>query len=453
MTAFLESFFHVKEKGSTVRTEIIAGLTTFATMAYILAVNVSILSDAGLESGAVFVATALGAVIGTVAMSLLAQLPFALAPGMGLNAFFAYTVVLQMGFSPQFALAAVLAEGLIFIILSVTKVRTKIFNAIPLNLKYAVGGGIGLFIAFIGMKGAGIVVGNSSTLLSIGNVRDIKTALALIGLAITFVLLLKKVKGALLWGILATWILGIIAQLTGLYPVDASIGNFSLVPDGIIKPVPSLAPTFGLCFMGFSEAFSSLSNFGNFLIVLISFLFVDIFDTVGTLSGVASKANMLDKNGELEKVDQALLSDSIATACGAVLGTSTVTTFVESASGVAEGGRTGLTSMTVAVLFLLSLLFSPIFLAIPSFATATALIAVGIIMLEPIKNIDLSDLEELIPVGITLITMPLFYSISDGLIFGSLSYVIVKCATGKARDVSVLMWILSVLFLIKLIFI
>ncbi|MDR3239833.1 MAG: NCS2 family permease [Clostridiales bacterium] len=452
MGTFLNNFFHIHERNSSIKTEIIAGVTTFATMAYILAVNGQILSDAGLDQGAVIVATALGSVVGTIAMGLLANMPFALAPGMGLNAFFAYTVVLQMGYSPSFALAAVLLEGLLFIILSATKIRTKIFNAIPLTLKYAVGGGVGLFIIFIGMQNSGIVQADSATLVKFGSLSNPGVAIALIGLAITIVLLCKNVKGALLLGICAAWLIGVLAQITGLYQVDIDAGRFSLIPSAVVSAPPSLSPTLGLCFKGLGDAFSSAQNLMNFLVVMLSFLFVDIFDTIGCLGGVAIKANMLDDKGELPNSEKALLADAIGTTAGAILGTSTVTTYLESAAGVGEGGRTGMTSIVVSIFFLLSLFFSPLFLSIPSFATATALMAVGIFMLEPIKHVDLTQLDELIPTSITLITMPLFYSISYGLIFGTLAYIITKCAAGKRECISPLIWVLGVVFVLKLIF-
>ncbi|MCL1834536.1 MAG: NCS2 family permease [Oscillospiraceae bacterium] len=451
MAARISKFFKLEQKGTTIRTEAIAGITTFATMAYILAVNPDILSAAGLDSGAVFVATALGAVIGTVCIALLANLPFAMAPGMGLNAFFAYTVVIGMGYTWQFALCAVFVEGLIFVVLSKSGIRTMLFNAIPLTLKYAVGAGIGMFIVFIGLKNAGVVVADGATFVALGNLRSAAPAIALIGVIITIVLLLKKVKGALLIGIIITWALGIIAQLAGWYAVDPAVGNFDLIPKSFVALPPSLAPTFGKLFTGFKEVFVDASSVFSFLSVMIAFLFVDIFDTVGTLAGVASKANMLNEKGELEGVSNALLSDSIATTVGAVLGTSTVTTYIESAAGVQEGGRTGLTSIVTSIFFLISLFLAPVFLTIPGFATATALIVVGLLMVEPIKNMKLDNLEELIPLGITIVAMPLFYSISTGLAFGFISYVVVKLATGKVKDISVLMWILTVVFLLQLV--
>ena len=453
----IRRFFKLEEKGTNIKTEVIAGITTFATMAYILAVNPNVLSLAGidgvtgLDAGAVFVATALATVIGTVAMGLLANLPFAMAPGMGLNAFFAYTVVLVMGYTPQFALAAVLVEGVIFIILSKTGIRTKLFNAIPLTLKYAVGAGIGLFIIFIGLQNAGVAVGGP-TLVEMGNLRSAGPAIALIGVVITIVLLVRKIKGALLIGILITWILGIIAQLAGWYHVDAAAGAYSLLPSAVVSAPPSLSATFGLCFKGLAEVFADSKSILSFLSVMVTFLFVDIFDTMGTLAGVASKARMLNEKGELEKSDQALFADAIGTTVGAILGTSTVTTYIESAAGVQEGGRSGLTAIVTSIFFLLSLFLSPIFLTIPSFATAAALVVVGVLMIEPIRSIKFESLEELIPLGMTIIAMPVFYSISHGLAFGMISYVIVKAAVGKIKEVSLLTWILAAIFLLQLIF-
>jgi len=450
MVSFLDRVFHLKDKGTNVKTEIVAGITTFATMAYILAVNANILGAAGLDEGAVFVATALASVIGTIAMGLLANLPFAVAPGMGLNAFFAFTVVIGMCFSPQFALAAVLTEGIIFIVLSKTGIRTKLFNSIPLTLKYAVGGGIGLFILFIGAQNAGIVTDSYATMVQIGDFASAPVALALVGSIITIILLVKKVKGALLLGIVATWLLGMLAQLIGWYEVNAAVGAYSLVPNAIVDTPPSLAPTFGIAFQGFADVFTDASTVVSFLTVTFAFLFVDIFDTIGTLAGVASKANMFDKHGKLERADDALFADAIATSVGAVLGTSTATTYIESAAGVMEGGRTGLTSIVVAIGFALSLLFSPIFLTIPGFATATALIAVGILMMEPIKNIKFDELDELAPMVITVIAMPLFYSISDGLFFGILAFIVAKAAARKFTEISPLMWCLGAVYILKI---
>ena len=456
----LDKIFHLKENHTDVKTEVMAGITTFMTMAYILAVNPNILSASGMDRGAVFTATALSAFIATCLMALLSNYPFVLAPGMGLNAYFTYTVVLGMGYTWQQALAAVFAEGIIFILLSLTNVREAIFNSIPMNLKHAVSVGIGLFIAFIGLQNAKIVVGNDSTLVSIFSFKSsvaegtfssqgITVLLALIGVLVTAILLAKNVKGGILWGILITWILGIICQLTHLYVPNADLGYYSLLPDfsnGI--SVPSMMPTFMK--MDFSIVFSL-----DFVVIMFAFLFVDMFDTLGTLIGVASKADMLDKDGKLPKIKGALLSDAVGTSVGAVCGTSTVTTFVESASGVAEGGRTGLTSLVAGVLFALSLLLSPIFLAIPSFATAPALIVVGYLMLTSVTKIDFNDMTEAIPCFIAIIAMPFMYSISEGISMGVISYVIINVITGKAKEkkISLLMYILAVLFVLKYIFI
>ena len=456
----LDKIFHLKENHTDVKTEVMAGITTFMTMAYILAVNPNILSASGMDRGSVFTATALSAFIATCLMALLSNYPFVLAPGMGLNAYFTYTVVLGMGYTWQQALAAVFAEGIIFILLSLTNVREAIFNSIPMNLKHAVSVGIGLFIAFIGLQNAKIVVGNDSTLVSIFSFKSsvaegtfssqgITVLLALIGILVTAVLLAKDVKGSILWGILITWVLGIICQLTHLYVPNADIGYYSLLPDfsnGI--SVPSMAPTFMK--MDFSIVFSL-----DFVVIMFAFLFVDMFDTLGTLIGVASKADMLDKDGKLPKIKGALLSDAVGTTVGADCGTSTVTTFVERASGVAEGGRTGLTSIVAGILFALSLLLSPIFLAIPSFATAPALIVVGYLMLTSVTKIDFNDMTEAIPCFIAIIAMPFMYSISEGISMGVISYVVINVITGKAKEkkISLLMYILAVLFILKYIFI
>jgi len=458
----LEKFFKLQENGTDVRTEVVAGITTFMTMAYILAVNPSILSATGMDQGAVFTATALASLVGTLLMALLANYPFALAPGMGLNAYFAYTVVLGMGYSWQVGLTAVFVEGIIFIILSLTNVREAIFNAIPLNLKAAVSVGIGLFIAFIGLQNANIVV-SGATLVELFSIDGynlahgveagfnnvgITVVLAIVGVLITGVLVIRNIKGNILWGILVTWVLGIICQFAGLYVPDPELGFYSLLPDfsnGL--SVPSIAPIFGK--IQFDGIFSL-----NFVVVIFAFLFVDMFDTIGTLIGVASKADMLDKDGKLPRIKGALLADSIATVVGAFCGTTTTTTYVESASGVTEGGRTGLTAVTTAVLFGLSLLLSPIFLAIPSFATAPALIVVGFYMLTNVVNIDFSDLSEAIPCYICIAAMPFFYSISEGISMGVITYVVLNLVTGKAKEkkVSTLMYVLAVLFILKYIF-
>jgi hypothetical protein len=458
----LEKFFKLKENGTDTKTEILAGITTFMTMAYILAVNPSILSAAGMDQGAVFTATALAALLGTLLMALFANYPFALAPGMGLNAYFAYTVVLGMGYSWELALTAVFVEGIIFIVLSLTNVREAIFNAIPTNLKAAVSVGIGLFIAFIGLQNAKIVIGGS-TLLQIFSLKEYNTVngvsasfndvgitvlLAIIGIIITGLLVIKNVKGNILWGILITWGLGIACQLTGIYVPNPEVGFFSLLPDfsnGL--SIPSLAPVFGK--LDFSGILSL-----DFVVIVFAFLFVDMFDTIGTLIGVSSKANMLDENGKLPRIKGALMADAVATTAGAVLGTSTTTTFVESASGVTEGGRTGLTAVTTAVLFGLALFLSPIFLAIPSFATAPALVVVGFYMLTNVVNIDFNDVSEALPCYICILAMPFFYSISEGISMGVIAYVAMNLLTGKAKEkkISVLMYILAVLFILKYIF-
>ena len=438
----LEKFFKLKENNTTVKTEVLAGITTFMTMAYILAVNPGILAAAGMDQGAVFTATAVAGLIGTVCMALFANYPFALAPGMGLNAYFAYTVVLGMGYSWQTALTAVFVEGLVFIVLSVTNVREAIFNAIPMNLKSAVSVGIGLFIAFIGLQNAKIVIGGS-TLLQLFSVENynlvngveatfndvgITVLLAIIGVIITAILVIKDIKGNILWGILITWILGIICQFAGLYVPNPDLGFYNLLPDfsnGI--SIPSLAPVFFK--LDFSNVFSL-----NFFVVVFAFLFVDIFDTLGTLIGVSTKAGMLDEEGKLPRIKGALMADAVGTTFGAILGTSTTTTFVESASGVSEGGRTGLTALTTAILFGLSLFLSPIFLAIPSFATAPALIIVGFYMLTNVVNIDFTDYSEAIPCYICIAAMPFFYSISEGIAMGVISYVAIHLLTGKYKE-------------------
>lgn len=451
----LEKIFHLKENKTDVKTEVIAGITTFMTMAYILAVNPSVLSACGMDSGAVFTATALAALIATLLMAAFSNYPFVLAPGMGLNAYFSYTVVLQMGYSWQTALAAVFIEGIVFILLSLTNVREAIFNAIPMNLKHAVSVGIGLFIAFIGLQNAHIVV-DSATLVGVYsfkssvenglfNSEGITVVLALVGILVTGILVVKGVKGNILWGILITWGLGILCQLLGIYQVNPEIGMYSLLPDfsnGI--SVPSLAPT--LMQMDFSGILSL-----DFFVVMFAFLFVDLFDTLGTLIGVASKADMLDKDGKLPRIRGALLSDAIGTSVGAMLGTSTTTTFVESASGVAEGGRTGLTAVVAAILFGLSLFLSPIFLAIPSFATAPALVVVGFLMLTSITKINFDDFTEAIPAYVAIIAMPFMYSISEGIAMGVISYVVINVVAGKMKEkkISPLMYVLAVLFIGK----
>ncbi|MBP3652572.1 MAG: NCS2 family permease [Clostridia bacterium] len=450
----LERIFRLKANKTTAKTEIMAGITTFMTMAYILAVNPSILSDAGMDSTAVLLATALASFIATCCMAFMANLPFVLSAGMGLNAFLAYTVVLGYGYSWQVALLAVFVEGLVFIVLSLTNVREAIFNAIPLNLKRGVSVGIGLFIAFIGLQNAGLSV-DASTLVTITSFTDnfntsgICALLALVGLFIIAVLYLKNVSGAILIGIIATWLLGMLCQVAGIYVPD-NVNYFSLFPAMGLTDFSRLGETFGQCF---KVSFNDVSLV-NFIVVVFSFLFVDLFDTLGTLIGVATKADMLDKEGRLPRIKPALLADAVGTTAGAILGTSTVTTFVESASGVAAGGRTGLTALTSAILFLLSMFFAPIFTAIPSFATAPALIMVGFLMVGTVSEIrfDLDNLTEAIPAYLAIIAMPLFYSISEGISLGIISYVLLNVAAGKGKKVTPLMYILAVLFVLKYIF-
>lgn len=441
---FLERCFHLKEHNTNVKTEIMAGITTFMTMAYILIVNPNILSQSGMDAGGVLTATALAAALGTFCMAAFANYPFVLAPGMGLNAYFTYTVVLQYGNSWETALTAVFVEGIIFIIISFVNVREMIFNAIPRNLKGATSVGIGLFIAFIGLQNAGIIV-DSATLVGLGDVKSVPVALALIGTILTMILVIRKIKGALLWGILLTYVLGILCQLTGLYVVNPEIGYYSLIPSGVISAPPSIMPVFGK--LDFSNILSI-----DFAVVVFAFLFVDLFDTLGTLVGVSTKAGFLDENGQLPKVKGALLADAVATTGGAVLGTSTVTTFVESASGVAEGGRTGLTAVIAGLLFLVALIFTPIISVIPSFATAPALIVVGLFMLENVTQLEFSDYTEGFPAFMTILMMVVAYSISEGLVFGVLSYVLLKLFTGRAKELNPVIIIVAVLFLIKLIF-
>lgn len=451
----MDKFFKLKERGTDVRTEFIAGITTFMTMAYILAVNPSILGAAGMDTGAVFTATALASALASICMALFANLPFVLSAGMGLNAYFAYTVVLGMGYSWEVALTAVFVEGIVFILLSLTNVREAIFNAIPAGLKVAVSVGIGLFITFIGLQNAHIVV-DGATLVGLFsfkgsiqagtfNSEGITVVLALIGILITAFLVIKNVKGNILLGILITWILGIICQLTGLYVPAPDAGFYSLIPSGIVSAPASIAPTL------FKMDFSVIGSL-NFLVVVFAFLFVDIFDTLGTLIGCATKADMLDKDGKLPGIKGALMADAVGTTVGACLGTSTITTFVESSSGIAEGGRTGLTSIVSGALFLLALFFSPIFLAIPSFATAPALVVVGFFMMQQVAKIVWNDMLEAIPAFICIFTMPFMYSISEGIAFGVISYVVLHAAAGKAKKITPLMWVLAVLFILKYIF-
>ncbi|MBP1550006.1 MAG: NCS2 family permease [Oscillospiraceae bacterium] len=451
-----EKVFKLKENNTNVKTEVMAGLTTFMTMAYILAVNPSILGDAGMNSTAVLLATCIASFLGTALMALLANYPFALSAGMGLNAYMAYTVVGAMGYPWQVALLAVFVEGIIFIILSLTNVREAIFNAIPMQLKNAVSVGIGLFIAFIGLQNAGLTVGNSSTLVTITSFTDnfstsgISAVLAVIGTIATAIMYIKGFKSAILFGILGTWALGMICQLVGIYVPDAAAGYYSLYPAFGMTDFSALGETFGQCF---KVDMNGVGIF-NFIVVICSFLFVDLFDTLGTLIGVSAKADMLDKDGKLPRIRPALLADAIATSGGAILGTSTTTTFVESSSGVAAGGRTGLTSMTTALLFLISMFFAPVFTAIPSFATAPALIIVGFLMFTNIVNLKLDgdNYTTAIPAYICVIAMPLFYSIAEGISMGVISYVVINLICGKRKEISPVMYILSVLFILKYVF-
>ncbi|EOU2006458.1 NCS2 family permease [Clostridium perfringens] len=426
----MEKFFKLKENNTDAKTEFIAGLTTFMTMAYILIVNPSILSAAGMDQGAVFTATALSAVIATLIMGLYAKLPFAQAPGMGLNAFFAYTIVIQMGYSFEFALTAVLLEGIIFILLTIFNVREAIVDSIPKGIKNAISVGIGLLIALIGLEGAGIVVHtDGGTIVSLGNIVSGSGLLAIIGLLTTSVLIAKNVKGALFIGMIITAIIGIPMGITPM-------------PSKIISMPPSIAPTF------FKFDFHNIFSL-DMVIALFTLLFMDMFDTIGTLVGVATKAKMLDKDGKVPNIKKALFSDAVGTTLGACLGTSTVSTFVESASGVAEGGRTGLTAVSTAFMFFLALFFAPLFAVITPAVTASALVLVGLFMIEPIKEIDLHDFTEAIPAFLTIIMMPFAYSISDGIVFGVISYIILKLFTGKRKEISLTTVILGLVFLLK----
>ena len=439
----LEKWFQLKENNTNIKTEVVAGVTTFMTMAYILAVNPSILSASGMDSQAILMATALASFIGTIAMALLANYPFALAPGLGLNAYFAYTVCGSMGYSWQIALLAVFVEGLIFIVLSVTNVREAIFNAIPIQLKRGVSVGIGLFVAFIGFQNAGLIVNSDSTLVTVVdftanfNTAGICAVLAVLGTFIIAILHIKGVKGSILIGIFITWILGILCQLTGLYTVTPEAGFYSLIPSWSSFSLGAIGLTFGKCF---TADFGSVRVL-DFVVIVFAFLFVDIFDTLGTLIGCANKANMLDREGKLPRIKQALLADAVATSAGAVLGTSTTTTFVESSAGVAEGGRTGLASVVTGLLFLVSVFLAPIFTTIPGFATAPALLFVGFLMITAVTQIDFNDLTEAIPAYLCLLAMPLMYSISEGIAVGVISYVVINMVCGKAKKITPLMYI------------
>ena len=429
----LKKLFGYDPTKTTVRTELLAGLTTFLTMSYILAVNPAMFSQLdGMSAGAVFTATALAAIVGSLAMALLGKMPFGLAPGMGLNAFFVYTVCMGMGYSWQFALTAVFIEGLIFIVLTLTNLREAIVNAIPASLKNAIGAGIGLFIAFIGLQNAGIVVNNDATLVSLGDITSGSALLGLIGLIITGVLVVKDVRGGLLIGILVTTIIGIPMGLTEY--------------NGIVSMPHSLSDIF--CQFEWGHVLSL-----DMVVVVFTFLFIDMFDTIGTLVGVCTKASIIGADGRIPRIKEAFMADSIATTVGACLGTSTTTTYVESASGVAQGGRTGLTAFAVAACFAIALFFSPIFLAIPAAATAPVLVIVGLFMMSPIKNIPFDDYAESIPAFVTIIMMPMVYSISDGILMGMISYVILNALCGNFKRITPAMYILAVLFILKYIFI
>lgn len=431
INSYLDNYFHLGKNNTNVKTEMIAGITTFMTMAYILIVNPSILAAAGMDSGAVFTATAVSAVISTLIMGLYAKLPFAQAPGMGLNAFFAFTVVLGMGYSFEFALTAVFLEGLIFIILTIFNVREAVVDSIPSNIKKAISVGIGLFIALIGLEGAGVVIKGEGTLVALGDITKGSALLAIIGIVITAILIARNVKGALFLGMIITAIIGVPMGITP-------------IPTNILSTPPSLSPVF----MKFEwhNIFSL-----DMLVVLFTLLFMDMFDTIGTLVGVATKAKMLDENGKVPNIKKALFADAIGTTLGACLGTSTVSTFVESASGVAEGGRTGLTAVSTAIMFAFALFFAPLFGVITPDVTCSALVLVGLFMLEPILEIDLKDWTEAIPAFLTIIMMPLAYSISDGIVFGVISYIIIKLFTGRRKEISMTTVIVGIIFILKFI--
>ncbi len=457
----LEKLFRLKENKTDIRTEVLAGITTFMTMAYILAVNPGLLSapsGSAMNPTAVLIATALASFIGTMLMALLANYPFAMAPGMGLNAFFSFTVVGAMGYSWQLALMAVFVEGLVFIVLSLTNVREAIFNAIPMTLKSAVSVGIGLFIAFIGLQGANLIVADPAVLVGFQPFEPenfssvgISAILTVVGVLVTAFLLIKNVKGGILFGILITWLLGMICEAAGIYIPNAELELYSTIPQGIISfNFSDFGQTFGQLF---TADFSSIKIL-DFIVICFSFLFVDIFDTLGTLIGVSSKANMLDKDGKLPRIKGALLADAVATSAGAVFGTSTTTTYVESAAGVTQGGRTGLTAVITALLFLLSIIFSPVFLAIPTFATAPALIIVGFYMMGMVVKINFEDMTEAIPAFLCILVMVTAYSIPEGISFGVISWTVINLITGKSKEkkISALMYVLTVLFILKYIF-
>ena len=449
----MEKLFKLKEHNTTVKTEVMAGITTFLTMAYILAVNPNMLSASGMDNGAVFTATALASALATFIMAFWANYPIALSAGMGLNAYFAYTVCLGQlqGIDDpwKIALAAVLVEGIIFIILSFFKLRETIVNAIPENLKYGITSGIGLFIAFVGLKGAGVVVSDDSTLVALGNFGRPEVALCLIGILVIAVMNHYNVKGSILWGILITWVLGIIAQLTGWYVVDPDAGAASLIPS--LSASSFIPPSISSTFCKFDFAWIG-SHVSEFVVIVFSFLFVDMFDTIGTVIGVAEKADLLDEDGNLPRVGRVLMADAIGTVAGSMLGTSTVTSFVESSSGVAEGGKTGLTAMTAGILFLVALFLSPIFLAIPSFATAPALVIVGFFMASSIKKMEFDgDLADAVGGYLAFLMMPLTYSIANGIMFGVLAWFIIKVCTGQLKKIHPVMYIVCALFIIRVI--
>ena len=448
----MEKLFKLKQNGTNTKTEIIAGITTFLSMVYILAVNPSMLADAGMSAGAVFTATAVSAAIACAFMAIFANYPIALASGMGLNAYFAYSVCIPMAEAGiqdpwQIALTAVLVEGIVFIILSLFKFRETLVNKVPANLKYGISAGIGLFIVIVGLKGAGIVVEDASTLVAMGNVSSPQFVLAMVGFLIIAVLHHYKVPGYILIGILVTWILGMIAQAAGWYQVDPAAGVYSLFPNfsgaSFIPEAPNL--------FKFNFGYVT-SHVMEFVVIVFSFLFVDLFDTVGTVIGVADKGNLLDKDGNLPRVGAALMADAVGTVAGACLGTSTVTSYVESSAGVAQGGRTGLTALTTGALFLIALILSPIFLAIPSFATTPALMFVGLLMISSVKKMTFEgDIADVVSGFIAIIMMPFTYSIANGIMFGILSWVILKLCMGKAKEIHPVMWISSALFIIRII--
>lgn len=448
----MEKFFKLKENGTDAKTEVIAGTTTFLSMVYILAVNPNILAAAGMDSAAVFTATAVSAAIATFFMAFFANYPVALASGMGLNAYFSYTVCSELAANGvtdpwKIALAAVLIEGIVFVLLSLCSFREKLVNDVPANLKFGITAGIGLFITIVGLKGAGVVIGNEATLVTLGSVGTPQFALAMVGVLIIAVLAHYNVKGHILIGILSTWIMGMIAQLAGWYTTDPAHGAFSLFPDFSGSSFIPAAPNF------FAFDFAWIAdNIMGFVVIVFSFLFVDLFDTVGTLIGVASKGNLLDKDGNLPRAKGALMADACGTILGACMGTSTVTSYVESSAGVAAGGKTGLTAVTTGLLFLVALFFAPVFLAIPGFATAPALIWVGFLMIGAIKNMTFEgDIADVVGGFLAVIMMPFTYSIANGIMFGILAWVILKVLTGKAKDVPVVMWISFVLFVLRIV--